>query len=66
AAFYFLKTTEIKEFLKDPQEQKQIIGKCIESLGSTVSEILNPAISFTADNEDTTYCAHCPFSRLCK
>lgn len=66
AAFYLLQTLEIKELLKDPEEQKQVIRKCIKSLSSMVAEILNPDVPFSADDEDTNYCKNCPFPTLCQ
>jgi ATP-dependent helicase/nuclease subunit B len=47
-------------------QRAQKMDLFMKALESIVLEILNPAVSFIADQEDVRACGHCPFSYLCR
>ena len=73
AGLYNLRTPTRDSGIKllfDPREEARqrtlkadIFMKALEFI---IFEILNPEVSFTADQEDVRACAHCPFSYLCR
>jgi len=71
AALYNLRTLEKKKFLKQdeltyPEQRKKVTDVFMKPLGFVIGEILDPALSFAADNTDTRYCDHCPYFYLCR
>ena len=71
AALYNLRTLEKKSFLKQddltrPEQRKNVTEIFMKPLGFIIGEILDPAVSFAADNTDPRYCDHCPYFYLCR
>lgn len=73
AAVYAIKDLEKdfglnKLFKKEEQfaDKDRIMGVYLKALESMLGDILNPAVSFKADEEDTRQCLGCPFFYLCR
>ncbi|MDI6756755.1 MAG: PD-(D/E)XK nuclease family protein [Endomicrobiia bacterium] len=65
AAYYSLKDIKEDEIFgkSDPSDA---LGKIfIPSLKNLISEILDPAVPFVADDEDDVRCSYCEFSDMC-
>ncbi|MCX5656688.1 MAG: PD-(D/E)XK nuclease family protein, partial [Candidatus Omnitrophica bacterium] len=68
AAIYFLRTCEIKEYLhKSTLEKKEEnLNVCIKAISFMLDEIVNPDVSFVADEDVERKCVYCPYSSLCR
>ncbi len=68
AAIYNLKTAQIDYFLKsnDFSRVDEIEEVFMSAFNFLVAEIINPQVSFEADNQDARYCRNCPFFYLCR
>jgi len=68
AAIYFLRTCEIKEYLKraDPEKKKENLDACLKAISFILDEIVNPDMVFEADEDAERKCVYCPYSSLCR
>jgi ATP-dependent helicase/nuclease subunit B len=68
AAIYNLRLSQIEYFLKsdDFSRIQEIEEVFLQALTSIVSEIVDPQINFTCDEQDARYCQNCPFFYLCR
>ena len=73
AALYFLKNLEegsaVKALFKEKEGQaqrQQAMEIFLKALKCLIFEILDPAVPFSADQEDVYYCQTCPFIYLCR
>jgi len=68
AAFYNLRTAELKYFSKKKEKNNVglVVEQSLKALDFIISEILNPKVSFKADDRDPQYCATCPFYDMCR
>ncbi len=68
AAFYNLRTLELKEFPKSENgaEQQGVREAFARPLDFILSEILDPQVHFRPDDREPRYCATCPFYDACR
>ena len=68
AAFYNLRSATLSSFLKQEELDKkhEILDVFLQGLDALFAEMLDPADSFPADEENSFYCSTCPFSPLCR
>jgi CRISPR/Cas system-associated exonuclease Cas4 (RecB family) len=68
AAFYNLRTMELKSFLnpKEAAETVKINEVFFKALDFILREILDPKIPFQPDDADPRYCGVCPFYHVCR
>jgi ATP-dependent helicase/nuclease subunit B len=68
AAIYNLRLSQIEYFLKsgDFSAIEEIDQVFIQALASIISEIVNPQVNFSHDDQDQRYCQNCPFFYLCR
>ncbi len=69
AALYYLRTGEMSRLLADPRDfpaRDKIMDVCLRALDFLLTEIVDPGVAFSADEEDVRYCRNCPFFYLCR
>jgi len=68
AALYYLRTSQIKEYLHKslPEKKEENLDACHKALSFILDEIVNPDVELVADEDAEHKCAYCPYSSLCR